>query len=266
MLLTPMRLDSPSLRLLTRLHLTLQTFMVPTPFAPQVAMHMPMGMAPDLGAYRTAPHSLLPVPVPLAEHPDDALRAMALDPAIVGISKKDIPRHLSPLDIATGGRPRPPPQQMGWVDAPVVVVPMACDLALRLSGLVDTHIPMTGVPVPLPLSSPVCGRHSPGTEEMWEERSRSARTSASTQSDAQHSDDTSMATGSGGDDGAEPCYLWRQLGMCNRPQCRFSHGRVVGQEPQMFDLSKPLRVCHYHVPGSLFSACKKGSTCEFLHL
>jgi hypothetical protein len=222
---TTMCHDSP-LRLLITLHPALQTFMMNTPFVPQVPM----------------------------------------DPAIVGFTKKDIPRHLSALDIATGGRPRPPPQ-MRWGDAPVVVVPMASELAARLSGLVSSNIPMTGVPMPLPLPSSVCGRRSPGTEEMWEERSRSARTSASTQSDAQRSDDTSMAAPPGsGIDGAEPCYLWRQLGMCNRPQCRFAHGLVVGTEEQMLDLSKPLRVCHFHVPGSLFSACKKGSTCEFLHL
>ena len=247
--------------------------MVHTPFGPQGSMRLPAGMGPDRGGYRPPPPSVMRVPVPLPEHPDDARQAVAMDPTIVSLSKRmDIPRHLSARDIATGGLPRPPPSQLGWgADAPVVVVPMSSDLALRLSGLVppEAHgFPMTGAPVPLPLPTSVCGRRSPRTEDMGDARSRSARTSASTQSDYSWTDDTVMAPGSGGldDDGRAPCYLWRQLGMCNRPQCRFAHGRVVGQEPQMVDLAMPLRICHFHVPGSLFSACKKGNTCEFLHL
>jgi len=153
-------------------------------------------------------------------------------------------RHLSPLDIATGGRPRPPPLPLRqFAAAPAVAAPMNAELATRLSRVQQALPPASGaagtvmmpgmvdIPIPMPI---------PMTAALTPPRTRPVAM----------------------------CHLWRTYGACTRPKCRFVHSDDGdahdggGQSPECLTL--PLRVCHFHRPG--VGGCKKGNTCEFLHL
>lgn len=81
----------------------------------------------------------------------------------------------------------------------------------------------------------------------------------------------------------EACYFW-QRGGCSREACRFSHEGPLGAADSanaeappaeartpLWALSAdgalhPPRICQFWRPGSRYGSCKKGATCDFLHI
>lgn len=281
-----------------------QSYVVPLDFQALSMMAFPPAAMPVPGVELAAP------PRPTIHNGDDggvAHNLEALDGAIVCASKRTsapsvaaatmaacgVPRHLSSQDIATGGRARPPPPELrpapGREAAPTLVVPIAPDLAMRLNSVALTPAP-TPVPVPVPVAPlplsmalQTAGRQHaawPGTDVgyYYHFLGNGSGGDLMTALHCGGSDVTSEGSSYGGGmipQRSEMCYLWRQLGMCNRANCRFAHdpqvtmpsGAVMPPPVQVLDLSRPVRVCAYHIPGSgHYSMCKKGSSCDFLHL